>query len=132
MALDPTHGRVFVVGRKPARLLTLDSRSGAVLGTTPCVADCDDMFLDATASVLYVIGGGRRVTDRAGGPIAHDQPGALEVFSVSDRGQVAKTASIPLPPHTRTGLFVPARHAVYVAVPIQGGKAAELREYRVP
>ena len=51
MALDPTHGRVFVVGRKPARLLALDSGSGAVLGTTACVADCDDMFLDATAGV---------------------------------------------------------------------------------
>ncbi len=61
MALDPTHRRVFVVGRKPARLLALDSGSGAVLGTTPCVADSDDMFFDVTAGVVFIIGGGRRV-----------------------------------------------------------------------
>ena len=109
MALDLSHGRVFVVGRKPARLLTLHAGTGAVLGTTPCAADSDDMFFDAAAGILFVIGGGRRVSDRAGNPIAHDQAGSLDVFSVSDHGQFAKSASIPLPPHARTGLFVPER-----------------------
>ena len=132
MALDSAHGRVFVVGRKPARLLALDAGSGAVLGTTPCAADCDDMFFDPAAGVVIVIGGGRRVSDRAGGPITQDQTGALDIFSVSDRGQFTKTASISLPPHARTGLFVPERHAVYVAVPVQDRKVAELREYMLP
>ena len=132
MALDPTHRRVFVVGRKPARLLALDSGTGAVLGTTPCVADCDDMFFDPTSCVLFVIGGGRRVSDRAGDPITQDQAGSLDVFSVSDRGKFAKISSISLPTHTRTGLFVPERRAVYVAVPVQDGKEAELREYTLP
>ena len=66
MALDLPHGRVFVAGRKPARVIVLDPGSGAVLGTAACVADCDDMFFDAAAAALYVIGGGRRVSDRAG------------------------------------------------------------------
>ena len=84
------------------------------------------------APVLYVIGGGRRVSDRAGDPIAHDQAGAMDVFAVNGRGQFAKSTSIPLPPHARTGLFVPERHAVYVAAPIQDGKDAELCEYTLP
>ena len=129
MALDVAHGRAFVVGRKPARLLALDLGTGSVLGTTPCVADCDDMFCDPTAGVVFVIGGGLRVSDRAGDPITRDQAGALDVFAVSDHSQFAKSASLPLPPHARTGLFVPERHAVFVAVPIQDGKDAELREY---
>ena len=62
------------------------SRDGAF------AADCDDMFFDPTAGVLFVIGGGRRVSDRAGDPIMQDQPGALDVFSVSDRGQIVKSA----------------------------------------
>ena len=132
MALDATHGRIFVVGRKPARLLALDAGSGAILETTACVADCDDIFFDSTAGVVYVIGGGRRVSDRAGDSIAHDQAGALDVFAVRDRGQFAKIASIPLPSHARTGLFVPERHAVYVAAPVQDGEDAELREYTLP
>ena len=49
-----------------------------------------------------------------------------------DRGQFAKIASIPLPSHARTGLFVPERHAVYVAAPVQDGEDAELREYTLP
>jgi hypothetical protein len=129
MALDSAHGRVFVVGRKPARLLAIDTDTGAVVGMTPCVADSDDVFFDPTAGVVFVIGGGRRVSDRAGDPIAHDQAGGLDVVSVGNGGQLAKIASISLPPHARTGLFVPERHAIYVAVPIQAGKVAEVREY---
>lgn len=96
------------------------------------MADCDDIFFDPAVRVVYVIGGGRRVSDRAGDLIAHDQAGGLEVFSVNDRSQFAKSTSISLPPHTRTGLFVPERHAVYVAVPVQDGKDAEIREYMLP
>jgi len=132
MALDLSHGRVFVAGRKPARVLALDPGSGTVMASAACVADSDDMFFDAAAGALYVIGGGRRANDQAGDPVAHDQAGALDVFTAGERGQLAKSASIPLPPHSRTGLFVPERHAVYVAVPIQDGKEAELREYVLP
>ena len=132
MALDTSHGRVFIVCRKPAQVMTLDIATGAVLGTIPCVPDCDDVFFDAQTNLLMVIGGGRRVSDRAGAPITQDQAGALNVFTMNTSGQFTETASLTLPPHARTGLFVPDRRAVYVAVPVQDGDDARIYEYMLP
>ncbi|MEI7766317.1 MAG: hypothetical protein WCJ97_02640 [Phycisphaerae bacterium] len=132
MTLDSARGRIYVVGRKPAQILALDSATGAVLGSAPCVADSDDVFYDAQSRLLMVIGGGRRIGDRAGEAIPSDQPGALDVFTVSDSGQFLKLTSLPLPPHARTGLFVPERRALYVAVPVQAGEDAKLLEYKLP
>jgi DNA-binding beta-propeller fold protein YncE len=132
MALDAAHGRVFVVGRKPATLLAIDTATGTVLGTAPCVPDCDDLFFDAKTNLLLVIAGGRRGSDRAGDPVPQDQPGALDVFAVGDNGLINRIASFPLPPHARTGLLVPERRALYVAVPIQDGEDARIIEYLLP
>lgn len=132
MALDTAHGRAFVVTRKPAQVRTFDISSGTLLSTTSCVPDSDDAFFDAATSQLFVIGGGRRVSDRAGDPIRLDQPGAVDVFAVNGGGQLTKIASLPLPPHSRTGLLVPERRSLYVAVPVQEGKDAELREFSLP
>lgn len=131
MAVDPAHNRIFVVSRKPAKVVMLDASSGKSLGMVTCVPDCDDVFYDATTHRLFVIGGGRRVADRAGEAIHRDQPGALDVFAVSQRNELSRIASIPLPPHARTGLFVPERRMLYVAVPVQDGKPAEILEYRL-
>jgi DNA-binding beta-propeller fold protein YncE len=131
MALDAAHGRMFVVSRKPPRLAALDASTGAVLAAAPCVADCDDAYFDVKTNRVFVIGGGRRVEDGIGEPVDRDQPGSLEVFAVGDGNSLSRIASLPLPPHARTGLFIPARRAIYIAMPVQDGKAAELREYRI-
>src|SRR5713226_7787038 len=41
MALDEADHRVFVVTRKPAQLVVLDSDSGAMVASVPCVNDSD-------------------------------------------------------------------------------------------
>jgi hypothetical protein len=58
--------------------------------------------------------------------------GAIDVFSVGTKGELAKVASAPTAIHARTGLFVPSRRAVYVAVPMREGRDPEIREYKIP
>jgi hypothetical protein len=131
MAIDPAHGRVFVISRKPARITAFDARTGNILGTASCAPDCDDAFFDPKTQRLLIIGGGRRVMDRAGDPPDKDQPGALEVFAVSERNTISEIASLPLPPHSRTGLFVAELRKIYVAVPVQDDGPARILEYRL-
>src|SRR5438105_2024226 len=57
MALDEADHRVFVVTRKPAQLVVLDSESGAMVGSLPCVQDADDLYYDAGRKRIYVPGG---------------------------------------------------------------------------
>ena len=54
MALDEANRRLFVVCRRPARLLTLNIDTGKVTGTLPVVGDCDDVFYDAAVRRIYV------------------------------------------------------------------------------
>jgi DNA-binding beta-propeller fold protein YncE len=46
MALDEADHRIFVVIRKPAQLIVLDSDSGATVASVPCVNDADDLYYD--------------------------------------------------------------------------------------
>ncbi len=129
MAVDSESGGVFAISRKPARV-TWFEKGGRVVATAACIADSDDAFFDGKTKRLFVIGGGRRTMDRAGEKVAVDQPGALDIFDIRSTS-LQKVASIPLPPHARTGLFVPERRAIYIAVPVQGGKPAEIEEFSV-
>jgi DNA-binding beta-propeller fold protein YncE len=57
MALDEGHKRLFVVCRSPARLLVLNTDSGAITAALPTVGDADDIFYDESARRVYVSGG---------------------------------------------------------------------------
>ena len=57
MALDEADHRLFVVTRKPAQLVVLDSDSGAMVASVPCVNDSDDLYYDAGRKRIYVPGG---------------------------------------------------------------------------
>lgn len=130
MAYDEAGGRLFVVCRKPARVLSLDARNGARLAESSCVADSDDAFFDPATHRLYVIGGGRRAADPA--TAIAPAPGAdaaLDVIRVGPDGQLAPLASLKTSPHARTGLLVPERRAVYVVAPPHGGADARVLEF---
>jgi len=136
MALDPVHQRVFIVSREPARLMELDARDCSVLAEAACTDDSDDMYYDAEAGRVLVIGGGFRPDAQDAGTASPASPpgemGAIDVFSVGPNGEMARVASTPTGIHARTGLFVPSRRAVYVAVPMRDGRDPEIREYKVP
>jgi DNA-binding beta-propeller fold protein YncE len=128
MALDPANGRVFVVSRKPARLISLGMRDGSVLGEAPCPPESDDLFFDARSGLVAVIGGGTL-------PASGDAGGAgasLDLFAIDESGRPSKLGGSPLPPHSRTGTLAADRRQIYVAVPEMRGRPAEVREYRLP
>jgi DNA-binding beta-propeller fold protein YncE len=136
MALDPAHQRVFIVCRKPARLMALDARDCSILAEAACTDDSDDMYYDAETGRVLVIGGGFRPDMLDAGTASPASPpgemGAIEVFSVGQNGELARVASTPTGIHARTGLFVPSRRAVYVAVPMRDGRDPEIREFKIP
>jgi hypothetical protein len=136
MALDPVHERLFIACRKPARVIAIDARDCSVLAEAPCIDDSDDLYYDAETGRVLVIGGGFRPDVQDAGTAGPSPPpgemGAIDVFSVGENGELARVASTPTGMHARTGLFVPSRRTIYVAVPMRDDRDPEIREYKVP
>jgi DNA-binding beta-propeller fold protein YncE len=136
MALDFAHKRLFIACRKPARVMTIDAASCSVLAEAPCTDDSDDLYFDAEAGRVLVIGGGIRPDMQNAGAASPSSPpgetGAIDVYSVGQNGELTKVASTPTGIHARTGLFAPSRSAIYVAVPMREGRDPEIREYLIP
>lgn len=132
LAYDAKRERLFFACRKPAKVFTLDAKTGAILSQAPCVADSDDLFYDEATSTVMVIGGGRRsadpATDTAPTPGAD---AAVDAFAVGPNGELIKVSSTPTAPHARTGLFVPQRRTLYVVAPPHGGEDAKVLEFTV-
>jgi hypothetical protein len=128
MALDPVNGRVFVVARRPARLISLSARNGSVLGETLCPPESDDLFFDPRSGLVAVIGGGAL-------PTTGDPGGAgasLDLFTIDGSGRPSRLGGCALPPHSRTGTLAVDRRNIYVGVPATQDRPAEVREYRLP
>ena len=113
MALDQARHRLFVVCRRPAELLVLDSRSGKVLAHLPVAGDADDLYLDGVRKRIYVSGG----------------QGVISVVEQVDAGHYRLKATIPTVPGARTSLFVPELKRFYLAAPRRGAHPAEIRVY---
>ena len=128
MALDPEKGRIFVVSRTPARLISLSAADGSTLGEAECPPQSDDLFFDAATGRIAVIGGGLLP-----GPDGPGGAGAsLDLFAVDGAGRPSRVGGAALPPHARTGVLVPELRTIYVGVPAGQGRPAEVREYRLP
>ena len=127
MAVDGANRRIFVASRLPPKLVVIDDKAGTILGEAPCSPDADDVFFDKKTGCVLVIGGGNLPNGNDDGAGS-----ALEIFAVGSQGVLAKTWTFPLPPHARTGLFVPERRAIYVAVPPLQSRPSEIREYKWP
>src|SRR5207237_10910127 len=56
MSLDEVDHRLLVVTRKPAQLVVLDSDSGAMVASVPCVNDSDDLYYDTVRKRIYAPG----------------------------------------------------------------------------
>ncbi len=128
MSLDSANDRLFIVTRKPARLISMSARDGAILGEVACPPESDDLFFDARSGLVAVIGGGSL-------PTLNDPGGAgasLDLFAIDGLGRPSRLCGSPLPPHSRTGTLVADRQRIYVAVPMTRDRPAEVREYRLP
>jgi hypothetical protein len=133
MAYDAEHQRLFIACRRPAQLIEIDVPTRRIVTEVPCTDDSDDLFYDSQTSQVMVIGGGYRPdlqTPESRSPCSPPgEMGGLDVFAVAPNGELAWKTTIPTFFHARTGLFVPARRAIYLAVPLHGNRDPEIREY---
>ena len=115
MALDETNHRLFVGCRMPSKLLVLNTGSGEIVSKVDISGDTDDVFYDSKRHRIYAICGA----------------GKIDVVEQIDPKTYKTSAKIDTAQGARTGLFVPERNTLFVAVPHRGSQQAEIRCYEV-
>ena len=115
MALDEADHRLFIGCRLPSKLVVLNTDSGDVVAKIEISRDPDDVFYDAKRHRIYAICGA----------------GKIDVVEQKDPKTFKTLTQIDTPEGSRTGLFVPERDALFVAVPHRGSQQAEIRWYEI-
>jgi DNA-binding beta-propeller fold protein YncE len=113
MALDEAGKRLYVGCRAPASLVVLATDDGRVVSRTDCSSDPDDVFVDAKRNRVYVSAGA----------------GAVDVFERPDVDHLKLLAKVETRRGARTSFFDAVADRLYVAVPKDGSKDAEIRIY---
>jgi hypothetical protein len=113
IGLDEKNHRLFLGVRAPASIVVLDADSGAVVASVPTVATLDGLSFDAVARRIYTSGG----------------EGFVDVTQQLDADHYERIARIPTGPIARTSVFVPDWRRLYVAVPRDKERGAELRVF---
>jgi WD40 repeat protein len=115
MCLDEARHRLFVACRNPAKLVVLNTDSGATVASVDISSDADEVFYDARRRRLYAVCGS----------------GYIDIVEQTDSDHYKRSAKIPTAGGARTGLFAPERDALFIAVPHRGTQTAEIRLYQV-
>jgi DNA-binding beta-propeller fold protein YncE len=115
IAFDEANHRLFVGCRLPAKIVVLNTDSGAAVTSFGIGGDADDIFYDAARHCLYAICGG----------------GTINVIEQIDRDSYEVSAKFPTASGARTGLFVPELNSLFVAIPHHGNQNAEVRRYSI-
>jgi DNA-binding beta-propeller fold protein YncE len=115
MALDEANHRLFVGCRLPSKLVVLNTESGDVVAKIDISGDPDDVFYDRKRHRIYAICGA----------------GKIDIIEQTDANNYKALTKIDTAEGARTGLFVPERDTLFVAVPHRGSQQAEIRAYRV-
>jgi DNA-binding beta-propeller fold protein YncE len=114
MAFDEASHRLFTVTRKPAKLIVLDSDSGKIISSLPCVDMVDGAVFDASSRRIYV-------------------PGTefVDVFHERDTSHFDLIAHVQGAFRAKTAILIPQLNQFYLAVPHHGEKSAEVRVFKV-
>src|SRR6476620_8991169 len=115
MALDEADHRLFVGCRLPSKLVVLNTDAGDVVAKIDISGDCDDVFYDGKRHRVYAICGA----------------GKIDIIEQADANTYNASAKIDTAKGARTGLFVPERDTLFVAVPHGGSQQAEVRCYQI-
>jgi glutamine cyclotransferase len=115
MALDQANHRLFIGCRIPSKLVVLDTESGDVVAKIDISGDADDIFYDGKRHRIYAICGAGKIDI-----IEQTSPDAYEPIT-----------NVPTAAGARTGLFVPERDTLFIAIPHRGSQQAEVRAYQV-
>jgi DNA-binding beta-propeller fold protein YncE len=115
MALDETSHRLFAGCRLPSKLVVLDTNSGEIVAKIDISGDPDEIFYDSKRHRIYAICG----------------TGKIDVIEQTDVNHYKTLTKIDTADGARTGLFVPERDTLFVAVPHRGSQPAEIRCYQI-
>jgi DNA-binding beta-propeller fold protein YncE len=115
MALDEANHRLFVGCRVPSKMVVLNTESGDVVAKIDISGDPDDVFYDSKRHRIYAICGA----------------GKIDVVEQTDANTYKAFAKIDTANGARTGLFVPERETLFVAVPHRGSQQAEICCYAI-
>jgi|SRR5262249_14330041 len=115
MALDEASHRLFIGCRMPSKLVVLNTDSGDAVAKIDISGDPDDVFYDSKRHRIYATCGA----------------GKIDIIDQADPNSYKTKEKIDTAGGARTGLFVPERDALFVAVPHRGSQQAEIRIYGV-
>lgn len=114
MAFDEGDHRLFVTTRTPGKLIVLDTDSGKVVTSLPCVSDNDDIAYDSSNKRIYI-----------------SASGFVDVYQQKDADHYDQIAHLATALKARTSILVPELKKYYLAVPHRGTTAAAVRVYDV-
>jgi len=109
IALDEPNHRIFVATRKPAQFIVLNSDTGKVVASLPCVGVNSDMSIDVSRHRIYVTGSE-----------------TASVFEQRDADHYEHIAEVPTAYRAKSSIFVPDLRRLYVAVSGKGKPDAKL------
>jgi len=115
MALDEASHRLFIGCRIPPKLIVLNTDSGDVVAKIDISGDPDEVFYDGKRHHIYAICGA----------------GKIDIIEQTDPNTYKTVIKVDTADGARTGLFVPERDELFVAVPHRGSQQAEIRCYQV-
>ena len=115
IAFDEKNHRLFLGVRTPPTIVVLNSDTGAKVAEVPTAGTLDGLSFDRATRRIYTTGG----------------EGFLDVTQQVDADHYRQIARIPTGPVARTSLFVPEWRRLFVAIPRDKDRAAELRVFEV-
>jgi DNA-binding beta-propeller fold protein YncE len=117
MQLDDASHRLFVVTRKPSKLIVINSETGNEVKSLDVADRVDDLAYDSANHRLYLSGGGGQ--------------GAITVVQQRDADDYEVIATIPTKPGAKTARLIPELHRYYVGVPSKENQEAQILVYDV-
>lgn len=116
VAFDSAQHRLYVVCRSPGMVVVMNSDTGAIVGTQPAPLRADEEQYDAATHRLYVPGG----------------EGYMGIYDTSDPNHLKLLERVPTAPGAKTGLLLPERHRLFLAVsPGETKATAKVLTYEV-
>lgn len=119
LALDEARRRLFVGTRNPALVIVFDADSGKPITSFPTVEGIDRLLYDANSERLYA----------TGSPKATANAGSIEAYGKVGPDRYELIARIPTGPGGGTSLLVRQTGRLYVALPRDKERDAEMRVY---
>jgi DNA-binding beta-propeller fold protein YncE len=105
IALDEAHKRLFLVTRKPFKLVVLDTDTGRSIASFEAPKRTNELIFDQANRRLYLTG---------------DE--YIAVFQQKDANTYQEIARVPSAPGAKTAILVPEIKRLFVAVSPGGGK----------